>query len=269
VLLTVAALFWTLKSWMPRAARRMRPLQSPAGLFFAACALGLLTFYPQRLFPGAWQTANRAQEFFFIGGALLLGLALVRLAGQPGERRWRRLLVGAVVVVICGGVISGPGGPLLLSPPLEVRVDKAVVVPQSLNVASWATRELPTKSVYYADETAGRELSVDGAHRTYFGGSDVPALLQNTTFPRWQRAEMIKRGVDFVVVDRRKISANSDAAHFFQPASDPTLGYGYFPAGVRAKFALPNVSSIFDSGDVVVYDVRGLHQRPPQCSTRC
>jgi len=40
-------------------------------------------------------------------------------------------------------------------------------------------------------------------------------------------------------------------------------------AGVRAKFAIPNVSSIFDSGDIVVYDVRGLHRRRPHCRARC
>jgi hypothetical protein len=142
-------------------------------------------------------------------------------------------------------------------------VGNAVIVPQGLNVATWATRELPTNSIYYGDEATGRELAVDGAHGTYFGsGSNVPALLHGTTFPRWQRVELIKRGVDFVVGDRRKISSNNEAAYFFQPASDPTLGFGYFPAGGRAKFAIPNVSSIFDSGDIVVYDVRGLHERP-------
>ena len=46
---------------------------------------GSLAFYPLRLFPGAWETGNRGQEFLFVGAALLLGLALVRVAGpsQP------------------------------------------------------------------------------------------------------------------------------------------------------------------------------------------
>lgn len=268
VLLIIAGLLWTLRSWMPRGARRMRALQSPAGIFFAACALGFLAFYPQRLFPRAWETANRGQEFLFIGAALLLGLALVRLARRLADRRWRTLLVAAIVVVICGGVISGSTGPLLLAQPLQVRVGKAVIVPQGLSVASWATRELPKNSVYYADEASGRELAVDGAHRTYFGTSNVPTLLEHALFPQWERREMIKRGVDFVVVDRRKISSNNQAGYFFQPADDPTDGLGYYPEGVRAKFAIPKVSSIFDSGDIVVYDVRGM-QEERQCSTRC
>jgi hypothetical protein len=35
---------------------------------------------------------------------------------------------------------------------------------------------------------------------------------------------------------------------------------------VREKFAIPTVSSIFDSGDIVIYDVRGLREPPPECS---
>jgi hypothetical protein len=267
VLLVVAALLWTLKSWTHRGARRIRALFSPAGLLFAACALVFLSFYPLRLFPGAWETANRGQEFLFIGAALLLGLAVVRLAGPPGARRRRSLLVGAIVVVICGGVISGWPTPLLLSQPLEVRVGSAVIVPQGLSVASWATRELPPNSIYVGDEATGRELLVDGAHFTYFGpGDDTPELLESPHLQSWLRALLADRNVDYIVLDRRKISANNQSAFFFRPASDPSGGFGYYPDGVRAKFAIPTVSSIFDSGDIVVYDVRALHEPPPECS---
>src|SRR5207245_2179628 len=187
-----AAWTWTLKGWRPRGGRRMTALQRPAALFFAAWALALLAFYPQRLFPGAWGTANRAQAFLFIGAALLLGLALVRLAGRPGERHWRRVLVGAIVVAICGGAISGATGPLLLSQPLKVRVDNAVIVPQGLNVATWATRELPMNSIYYGDIVTGFELAAHGAHRTFFGAaSHVPGVLHSPLFAQWQRVELI------------------------------------------------------------------------------
>jgi len=262
VLLVTAGVLWTLKR-----ARRISALHSPTGVFFAVCALGFLAFYPLRLFPGAWETANRGQEFLFIGAALLLALALVRLAGPDGARRRRSLLVGVILVVICGGVISGWPTSLLLSQPLEVRVGNAVLVPQGLSAARWAVRELPADSTYVGDEATGKELFVGGAHFTFFGmGDDVPALLHTPLLPSWQRAVLVNNGVDFVVADRRQVSANALAAYFFQSASDPDDGLGYYPAGVRAKFAIPTVSSIFDSGDIVIYDVRGLHEPPPLCA---
>ncbi len=262
VLLVVVAVLWVL-----RGARRVSVLHSPIGVFLAACGLGFLAFYPLRLFPGAWETGNRGQEFLFVGTALLLSLALVRLAGSDGDHRRRGLLLVAILVVICGGVISGWPSPLLLSQPLKVRVDNAAVVPQGLSAASWAIHQLPADSIYLGDEATGRELLVDGAHFSLFGSGDsVPAILETPQLPSWQRAILADRGVDYVVVDRRKIAANNQAAYFFQPAREPEDGLGYYPAGVRAKFAIPTVSSIFDSGDIVIYDVRGLHEPPPRCS---
>jgi hypothetical protein len=261
VLLVVAAVLSTL-----RRVRQVSALHSPVGMFLAACGLGFLAFYPLRLFPGAWETGNRGQEFLFVGTALLLGLALVRLAGSDADHRRRGLLLAAILIVICGGVISGWPSPLLLSQPLKVRVDNAVVVPQGLSAASWAIHELPANSIYLGDEATGRELLVDGAHFSLFGtGDSVPAILETPQLPSWQRAVLADRGVDYVVVDRRKVAANNQAAYFFQAASDPADGLGYYPAGVRTKFALPTISSIFDSGDIVIFEVRGLREPPPPC----
>ncbi len=260
VLLVIALILWTL-----RRVRQITAFHSPAGLLFAACALGFLVLYPLRLFPGAWETANRGQEFLFVGAALVLGIGLVRLASAERVRRRSRLLVCAILVVICGGVISGWPDPLILSQPLSVRVGDATIVPQGLSVTSWMSRELPASSTYVADEATGRELVIDGAHYTIFGPGDVPAVLESPSLPSWQREFLADRRVDFVILDQRRVSANDEAAYFFQPANDPDDGFGYYPPGVRAKFAVSNVSSILDSGDIVVYDVSGLHKRPPRC----
>lgn len=262
VLLVVVTVLWTL-----RRARRVAVLHSPIGVFLAVCGLGFLAFYPLRLFPGAWETGNRGQEFLFIGTALLLGIAIVRLAGSDGDQRRRGLLLVAILVVICGGVISGWPSPLLLAQPLKVRVDKAVVVPQGLSAATWAIHELPADSTYIGDEATGRELLVDGAHFSLFGnGGNVPAILESPLFPSWQRAVLVDRGIDYVVVDRRKVAANNQSAYFFQPASDPADGLGYYPAGVRKKLELPTTSTVFDSGDIVIFEVRGLREPPPRCT---
>jgi hypothetical protein len=263
VLLVIVMVLLTL-----RRVRRLDVFRTPIGIVLAAASVGFLGFYPLRLFPGAWETANRGQEFLFIGVALVLALALVRLARGDRLRRVRRpVLVSVIVVVICGGVISGWPSPLLLSQPLEVRVDHAVAVPQGLSAAAWAIHELPADSIYVGDEATGRELLVAGAHYTLFGnGGDVPAILESAQLPAWQREALVQHDVDYVVLDRRKVAANNQAAYFFQPQRNPSDGLGYYSPGVRTKFEVPTVSRIFDSGDVVIYEVRGLREEPPLCS---
>jgi hypothetical protein len=261
VLLVIAVVLRTL-----RRARQISALASPMGIFMGACAIGFVLFYPLRLFPGAWETANRAQEFLFIGAAMVLGLGVARMAGA-GRRRRGPLVLG-ILVVICGAAISGWPAPLLLSQPLETKAGGGVIVPQGLSAARWAIRNLPPGSVYVGDEATGRELLVSGAGYTLLGnGGNVPALLHTPELPSWQRETLIQRGVDYVVLDRRKVSSSNQAAYFFQPASNPSGGEGYYPPGVRAKYAIPGISSIFDSGDIVIYDVRGLRERAPLCDT--
>jgi hypothetical protein len=140
-------------------------------------------------------------------------------------------------------------------------------MPQGVDVSRWAVSHLPAASVYVGDEATGRELAVDGARFAYLAqtGTVPGQLLDTARFPSWQRAFVVENGIDFVVADRRRISANNQAAYFFQPARHPDGGLGYYPLGARTKFAVPGVSEIFDSGDIVVYDVRGLEQSPPPC----
>jgi len=261
--LGVIIVIWLVLTTLRRA-RRTPGLLTPVGLFLAACALGFLAFYPLRLFPGAWETANRAQEFLFIGAAMIVGLGLTRMSSAGRPRRG--ILTVGVLVVIGGAAISGWPAPLLLSQPIEAEVGSQVVVPQGLSAARWAIRHLPPGSVYVGDEATGRELLVSGAAFTLFGsGGNVPALLHSPELPLWQRETLTQRGIDYVVVDQRRVSSSDQAAFFFQSAADPAGGQGYYPAGVRAKYAIPGVSSIFDSGDIVIYDVRALREHPPLC----
>ena|GEM_PF-3473230 len=263
VLLVVVTVLLTL-----RRARRLDVLHSPVGVLLVAASVGFLGFYPLRLFPGAWETANRGQEFLYIGVALVLALALVQLARADLAHRGRqRLLVFAIVVVICGGVVSGWPSPLLLSQPIEVRVDHSVAVPQGLSATRWAIHELPASSIYVGDEATGRELLDAGARYTLFGtGNNVPAILESPQLPAWQREAIVRDGVDYVVLDRRKVAANNQAAYFFQPQRSPSDGFGYYSLGTRTKFEVPTISRVFDSGDIVIYEVRGLREEPPQCS---
>ncbi len=250
--------------------RRHPALNTDLGILLAVASVGCIALYPLRALPDAWETANRAQEFLFVGVAFVLGLAVaaVRIPRLRSTRP-RALLVLGMLVIIAGGVIEGWPAPLRLSPPLFVKDGSHTITPQGFTTARWATRRLARRTVYVGDEATARELAVDGAHFTYFGDSGSPfaQILQSATFPAWQRRLLAGDRVDDLLVDDRRIADNDQAAFFFEAASDPSGGAGYFPAGARAKYtSVPGVSLISDSGDVVVFDVSALHAPPPACA---
>jgi len=172
-----------------------------------------------------------------------------------------------VLVVICGGVIQGWPGPLRLSQPLEVRVGDATIRPEGLEVVTWAVRHLPGNTIYVGDAATGRELAVGGAKFAFTGTADgVPQLLYQKTLPDWQYAFLVNDKIDFAVVDRRRVSSDNLAGYFFRRQDDTDGGYGYYPPGVRRKFQkLPRSSLVTDSGNIVLFDLRGLRGRPPPC----
>lgn len=256
---SVLAVLWRRRRWL---------VADPGTALLALAGLAFLAIYPLRAAPAAWETANRAQEFLFVGAAALLALAARGVAGVGGASVMRRTIAAAgICFIICGGVIAGWPSPLRLAPPLNVRVANTVLLPEGLSAAEWALRNLGRNATYIGDEATGRELAVRGARAVYIGSAAVvPQLLHDSTLPPWEIQFLITNHVDFIVVDRRKISADDLAGPFFPLGAAPDSGRGYFPDAVRKKYErLPQVSSVFDSGDIVIYDVRGLRTGSPQC----
>lgn len=250
--------------------RRIPALRSALGILLLIAGVACVAIYPLRALPGTWETTNRAQEFLFIGVSFVLAVGLAQISeARMASWKARVMLTTGLLVILCGGVIEGWPAPLRLSQPLLVKAGHSTISPQGLEASSWATSTLPRDSVYVGDQATAQELSVDGAHFTYFGaeGSVYAQVLQSSVFPAWQQNLLRNSRVNYLLVDDRRIANNDQAAYFFQPARDPSGGAGYFSAAVREKFAaLPSVSRVSDSGDIVIYDVSSFLHPPPSCA---
>ena len=248
--------------------RRLRSLRTPLHLLLVGASVAYLGLFVLRLSAGSWETANRGQEFVFVAPAILIAAGIVELLARSRRRRWTSTLIGAAIaVVIGGGVVQGWESRLLLPAPLEVSAQGATLRPQSTVAASWAIAHLGADMTYMADESSARELVSRGANRTFLGSDhDVPEILHNSGLPAWQTDVLRRQAVDFVFVDRRRISTDPQAGFYFPTAADPSQGQGYYTTAALRKFAgLPSASAVFQSGDIAIYDIRGLHAAPPQC----
>lgn len=227
---------------------------------FTASSLVFLVTYGVRIFPGAWETANRSSEFLYFGVALAIAAAAVSLADTDRRRptiRWAAISLGAFLLFAGGSVLGWPSSvrqPL----PLQVKAGGATIEPANWAAAKWASTHLKGEDGFVADEASGRILAVRGFRNVLFGRQpSATPMLTELTLPPWQRAILKQRRLGYVVIadpDPRNLS--NTTGFFFQRPGD-RVDERKLAVGIRTKFErLPGTSRIYDSGQLVIDDVR-------------
>jgi hypothetical protein len=231
--------------------KRYRNLAAP--IVFALAAVGYLGTLGLRLVPAAWETAARASEFLFIGSAFVLALATIWVLERFPGVLTRVGLVVAAAVLLMGGVISTTPSTTRLAEPYQVSVHGRTIVPQAATLAVWARQVLGTGNRMAAGVADGRFLLV-GGHEHVFVGSNPPISVVLTTkllYP-WQIAVLRREGIRYVVANRQPSGEDGGNGYYFFPnRPDRAL------AASSAKFAEAGATPIYDSGNIVVYDIQG------------
>src|ERR1700710_1017653 len=115
-----------------------RHMREPFALLFGIAAVGFFATLALRLAPAAWETANRAGEFLFIGLAFVLACACVEaLRRWPRDRRARPLIAAGIALVLVGGAISGWPWDSQLARPLRASAAARTISSPSLSLAPW------------------------------------------------------------------------------------------------------------------------------------
>ena len=215
--------------------------------FFGALAL--------RFAPAAWETGNRAGEFLFLGLAFVVAYAAAWLL-EPVKRIRR---VGA------GDRLRPRRGPrrrshLGLAMGLPAR--QADSRPRrrqgnrlgAARLARWASAHLPGRR-FAAPEADGRLLFTPGNLVAFTGqGPDIEDIVGEPDFPSWQRRILRNQNLRFVVADRRLIAKDNVRGYFFT-----VPGFGdnrLLPVGVVHKFARLPAARVYDSGRIVLFDLK-------------
>ena len=225
-------------------------------IIMAGGALAYLATQPLRLVPAAWETANRAGSVLFVMVGATASVALLWWIDRRSSHPRRRQAVGAAVILwfVAGGIIAGWPQSLRMSKPYRATDQGRIVAPPQVEAARWARAHLP-KEARIGAQTADAQLLVTVGHRTAIQGigPNVQGVLDGEQLLPWHRAVLRDNKIGLLATDRRRISANNIAGYFFD-RGPPELA----PASTTTKFNLPTVDRLYDSGAIVVFNVREL-----------
>lgn len=244
-LLTLALPFGLVRIW-----RRYR--FQPFAIIFAFAAVAFFGTLALRLAPAAWETGNRASEFFFVGLAFVVGVVGVE-RWRPRRLRWlvRPAIALGLLAILAGGAISGWPWDTQLAQPLRVAAGGGTITSPSMAMAEWAGREVDEG--VFAAPAADANLLLDPAGKDVLTGSspDIEDILKDSTMPSWQLPLLRENEVEYVVVDRREISFDGIRGYYFERDDKEE---GLYPLGVSRKFQqLPEFSRVYANGPIVVY----------------
>ena len=231
----------------------------PAALVFALAAVGYVASLALRLVPAAWETAARASEFLFIGAGFTLALFTIWVLERSPSLAARAGLVLAAVVLVIGGVVSTTSSSTRLAQPYRVSVRGAELEPQAAAAAQWASRALGSGNRVAAEAADGRFFLVDGRQHVFVGNRPpIATILRTRPLYRWQIAVLRRYGIRYVVTDAQPPSMDISDGYYFFPGNDSHTGLAF--AG--KKFGRAGAHPIYDSGDIVVYDLEGAGLTP-------
>ena len=246
--------------------RRYR--RQPWVVAFAIGTVGWYVIVAVRLFvANGSELAGRASTFVFLPAGFIAALAVIRLTDnrlrllviRAGMRRAPLVIATAVVAalaLVLNGLVNGwPPYWERLPGPYQVAGAERSVGPEQIASADWALTVLGPGQRFATDEGDLPVLGSYGDQNTV--GDDGP-LYTSPALTSAATQLVQAQSIGFVLVDLR-LSEMLPASGQYFPV-DPNVGtYKHpLPRADLAKFNhVPGAARIYDSGNIVIYDLKG------------
>ncbi len=231
---------------------------------FMAAAMCLQPFmYLLRLTSSSagWEVSNRSSEFIFLGLAPLVALAAINLKFP----RWldlikRWMIPPAVVVLMIGGIIVGTPTWTLLPWPYHAGSDQRSVEPIGIEAARWSKELLGTDRLIVTDRVNSLLWGTYGLQNLVRGSIVLHGIILSPVIDDYGRSLIRDTGAEFLVIDLRFSRQSPLFGYFYSEVEQSIFRNPYpIPLSTLIKFDnIPAANRIFDSGDIVVYDVKRL-----------
>ncbi len=215
-----------------------------------------------RLTKFGWELSSRTSEFVFIAVAIVLALGLAKLR-LPKVPFWaqRAILVTYVVVIFLGGVIAGWAQWARMPGPYLVSADTRSIEQQGIAAAEWMLDALGPNNRVFADRINRLLMGTYGLQRLVTNIADRlnGAWVVLATDIGEDERDLIRRArIEYIVIDRRLTTGLPVVGVYFE-RGEPFTYERRTPVDpkVFAKFDdLDHVSRLYDSGDIIIYDMR-------------
>jgi hypothetical protein len=231
---------------------------SALALTLAAVALAYPTSLALRLTKSGWELGNRSSELVFVVVGFVLAVGIVELWVHSRLQRIQAFaFVACASVIFIGGVIVGWPPLWRLPGPYLVNSGTRSVEPESVAMAEWVRSYLgPNNRVgaYGMDTMLLGSYGEQHIMTSLSGGVDVEWVLLKPNIES-DRDSLLQRGqVQYLVTNRRLDSKPGLASRYWaETKTGPAL----------AKFDhIKHVSRIFDSGNMLIYNVETLARVP-------
>ena len=215
------------------------------------------------------EIADRASAFSFLSLACILSIFITQFwPVRHLRRRHVLILTCALSIVFVGGAIIGSGPPWEILPgPYLVAADERSIEPESIQAATWSYSYLGPNHRVATDRSNRLLMSTYGHQRivdTLEDNVDVAPIFFSTQFGPEERAIIRDGQIRYLVVDLRLSQALPNTGFYFEAGEDQAFQRKVpLAAGALTKFStISQMNRVFDSGDIVIYDVEGVSNAP-------
>jgi hypothetical protein len=211
------------------------------------------------------ELVDRAAPFLFIAISILLAIFIAQF--WPVQKlNWKQtsLLTSGITLIFLGGIILAIGpGSAILPGPYEVIADSRSIEPEGIQAAVWAGSDLGANNRVATDRINQILMGTYGNQRVVTSIEDrvdLSSVFLTSTFGDQQLALLRSADVRYLVVDLR-LTHNLPLEGYYYEQDEIGAFHHTTPIDQKAlsKFNdVPQINRVFDSGDIVIYDVGGL-----------
>lgn len=242
-----------------------------SNVFAFALGLGALAYPVSLVFRftnKGWEISNRASEFLFVPIAFVLAICVVDV--WLARHSKRILFVACVVwatVIFMGGIIAGWPPWARLPGPYLVAADTRSIDLEGLALAQWVQDYLGPDNRMVADRTNAMLIGSYGEQRIVNGvndGLNPGSLFFAEEIDADELAIIQQRKIRYLVIDRR-LSSSLPMLGIYVEVGEPNTYQHKAPidkASLEKFDDLIDVDRIFESNNIVIYDLKALSNEP-------